>query len=100
MQSSLLNVGFKLIASLALLRTFNVKSDVCLCCAVTVCTAELGYNELGACNVIRSVVRPTSWSSGQFVTSDHEVPSSISGSTMGNFPCKGKIPMVTMVWVI
>ena len=33
-------------------------------------------------------------------TSDYEVPGSIPGSTMGIFPCGGRIPVVTMVWVV
>jgi hypothetical protein len=38
------------------------------------------------------------WS--EFLTTDHEVPGSIPGSTMGIFRWRGKIPMVTMVWVV
>ena len=37
------------------------------------------------------------WS--EFLTTNHEVPGSIPGSTMCVFPWKGKTPMVTMVWV-
>ena len=29
-----------------------------------------------------------------------EVPGSIPGSTMGIFPCRGRIPVVTTVWVV
>jgi hypothetical protein len=35
MQSTLLNIEFKLTASLELLRAFKIKRDVCRCCAVT-----------------------------------------------------------------
>jgi hypothetical protein len=35
MQSTLLNLEFKLTASLELLRAFKIKRDVCRCCAVT-----------------------------------------------------------------
>ena len=34
------------------------------------------------------------------LTTDHEVPGSIPGSTMGIFLCRGRIPVVTMVWVV
>ena len=36
----------------------------------------------------------------EFLTTNHEVPGSIPGSTMGIFPCRGRIPVVTMVWVV
>ena len=38
------------------------------------------------------------WS--ELLTTNHEVPGSIPGSTMGIFPCRGRIPVVTMVWVV
>ena len=38
------------------------------------------------------------WS--ELLTTNHEVPVSIPGSTMGIFPCRGRIPVVTMVWVV
>ena len=38
------------------------------------------------------------WS--ELLTTNHEVPGSIPGSTMGIFPCSGRIPVVTMVWVV
>ena len=38
------------------------------------------------------------WS--HLLTPNHEVPNSIPGSTMGIFPCRGRIPVVTMVWVV
>jgi hypothetical protein len=38
------------------------------------------------------------WS--EFLPTDHEVPSSIPDSNMGNFSLKGKISMLTMVWVV
>ena len=38
------------------------------------------------------------WS--ELLTTSHEVPVSIPGSTMGIFPCKGRIPVVTLVWVV
>ena len=38
------------------------------------------------------------WS--EFLTTNHEVPGSIPGSTMGIFPCRGRIPLVTMVWEV
>ena len=38
------------------------------------------------------------WS--ELLTTNHEVPGSIPGSTICVFPCKGKTPMVTMVWVV
>ena len=45
--------------------------------------------------------RPTSWSSGQgLLTTNHEVPGSIPGSTMEIFPCRERFPVVTMVWVV
>ena len=34
------------------------------------------------------------WS--ELLTTYHEVPGSIPGSTMGIFPCRGRIPVVTM----
>jgi len=34
------------------------------------------------------------WS--ELLATNHEVP----GSTMGIFPCRGRIPVVTMVWVV
>ena len=36
----------------------------------------------------------------KLLTTNHEVPGSIPGSTMCVFPWKGKTPMVTMVWVV
>ena len=36
----------------------------------------------------------------ELLTTNHEVPGSILGSTMGIFPCRGRIPVVTMVWVV
>ena len=39
-----------------------------------------------------------SWS--ELLSTNHEVPGSIPGSTMGIFPCRGRIPVVTMVWVV
>ena len=36
----------------------------------------------------------------ELLTTNHEVPGSIPGSTMGIFPCRWRIPMVTMVWVV
>ena len=38
------------------------------------------------------------WS--DLLTTNYEVPGSIPGSTMGIFPCWGRIPVVTMVWVV
>ena len=38
------------------------------------------------------------WS--ELLTTKHEIPGSIPGSTMGIFPCRGRIPLVTMVWVV
>ena len=38
------------------------------------------------------------WS--ELLTTNHEVPGSIPGSTMGIFPCRGRIPVVTMIWVV
>ena len=38
------------------------------------------------------------WS--ELLSTNHEVPGSIPGSTMGIFPCRGRIPVVTMVWVV
>ena len=38
------------------------------------------------------------WS--ELLTTNHEVPGSIPGSTIGIFPCRGRIPVVTMVWVV
>ena len=38
------------------------------------------------------------WS--ELLTTNHEVPGSIPGSVMGIFPCRGRIPVVTMVWVV
>ena len=38
------------------------------------------------------------WS--ELLTTNHEVPGSIPGSTTGIFPCRGRIPVVTMVWVV
>ena len=38
------------------------------------------------------------WS--ELLTTNHEVPGSISGSTMGIFLVGGRIPVVTMVWVV
>ena len=38
------------------------------------------------------------WS--ELLTTNHEVPGSIPGSTMGIFPCRERIPVVTMVWVV
>ena len=38
------------------------------------------------------------WS--ELLTTNHEVPGSIPGSTMYVFLWKGKTPMVTMVWVV
>jgi hypothetical protein len=40
------------------------------------------------------------WS--ESLATNHEVPGSIPGSTMGIFPFGGggRIPMVTMVWVV
>ena len=38
------------------------------------------------------------WS--ELLTTNHEVPGSIPGSTMGIFPCRGRILVVTMVWVV
>jgi hypothetical protein len=35
-----------------------------------------------------------------FLTTDHEVPGLIPSSSMGIFSLKGKIAMVTMVWVV
>jgi len=37
------------------------------------------------------------WS--EFLTTNHEVPRSIPGSSICVFPWKGETPMVTMVWV-
>ena len=45
---------------------------------------------------------PTSlvvWCS-ELLTTNHKVPGSIPGSTMKIFPCRGRIPVVTMVWVV
>ena len=36
----------------------------------------------------------------ELLTTNHEVPGSIPGTTMGIFPCRGRIPVVTMVWVV
>ena len=38
------------------------------------------------------------WS--ELLTTNHEVPGSIPSSTMGILPCRGRIPVVTMVWVV
>ena len=38
------------------------------------------------------------WS--ELLTTKHEIPGSIPGSTMGIFPCRGRIPVVTIVWVV
>ena len=38
------------------------------------------------CSSIYSCVRPASWSSGQSLTTNHEVRGSIPGSTVGIFP--------------
>ena len=38
------------------------------------------------------------WS--ELLTTNHEVPGSIPGSTIGIFPCGRRIPVVTMVWVV
>ena len=38
------------------------------------------------------------WS--ELLTTNHEVPGSIPGSTMGIFPYRWRIPVVTMVWVV
>ena len=38
------------------------------------------------------------WS--ELLTTNHEVPDSIPGSTMGIFLVGGRIPVVTMVWVV
>ena len=38
------------------------------------------------------------WS--EFLTTNHEVPGSIPGPTMAIFPGRGRIPVVTMVWVV
>jgi len=38
------------------------------------------------------------WS--ELLTTKHEVPGSIPGSTMGIFPCRGRITVLTMVWVV
>ena len=38
------------------------------------------------------------WS--ELLTTNNEVPGSIPGPTMGIFPCRGRIPVVTMVWVV
>ena len=38
------------------------------------------------------------WS--ELLTTNHEVPATIPGSTMGFFRCRGRIPVVTMVWVV
>jgi hypothetical protein len=38
------------------------------------------------------------WS--ELLTTNHEVPGSIPGSTMGIFLVGGRIPVVTMVWVV
>ena len=38
------------------------------------------------------------WS--ELLTTNHEFPGSIPGSNMGIFPCRGRIPVVTMVWVV
>ena len=37
------------------------------------------------------------WS--ELLNTNLEVPGSIPGSTMEIFPCSGRIPVVTMVWV-
>jgi hypothetical protein len=38
------------------------------------------------------------WS--EFLATNHEVPGSIPGSAMGIFAWGGRIPMVTMVWIV
>jgi len=38
------------------------------------------------------------WS--ELLTTNHEVPGSIPGYTMGIFPCRGRISVVTMVWIV
>jgi hypothetical protein len=37
------------------------------------------------------------WS--ELLTARHDVPGSIPGSAVANFPLQGKIPIATMVWV-
>ena len=53
------------------------------------------YSSLHVCTATSLVVW---WS--ELLTTKHEVPGSIPGSTMGIFPCRGRIPVVTMVWVV
>ena len=57
------------------------------------------HRQLHLSHTYRTVTRLVVWWS-ELLTTNHEVPGSIPGSIMGIFPCRGRIPVVAMVWVV